>query len=812
MPNDLDPAGPLPHLLFACDQHRAAHEPDGSEERRRGAMNEVINMPPGAVMGSEFILPSQRNWGAYEKFLARKRFTAQVSGLDTIPTLNSAMFPHQHDVTAWALRLGKSAAFLGTGMGKSLIELEWARIVSEHSRRPVILLAPLAVAFQMITEAHKFGIEAAYCRDESATKGSSIVVTNYERLGNFTAGNYAGVVLDESSILKSFDGKTRTALIDAFRDTPYRLAATATPAPNDHMELGNHAEFLGVMTATEMLSMFFTHDGGETQKWRLKGHARKEFWKWVCSWAVNIRKPSDVGYDDGPFILPPLHYHEHTVSVDKPSEGMLFAMPAETLGERLAARRSTVDARVSQVASIVNSEPAETWLIWTNLNKESESIARTVGAVEVTGSDDSEYKAKTALDFAQGKIQRMVSKADIFGWGVNWQICSHAIFAGVTDSWEKFFQAVRRNWRFGQTCPVHIHIIAASTEGNVLENLKRKEKEAEQMAEEMQENMQDLTRMNLHGTARTESTYQREATSGDSWTVHLADCVELARELPENSVHYSIYSPPFQSLYTYSNSERDMGNSKDGDEFWQHYKFLIAEQYRALMPGRLVSIHCMNLPTSKTRDGIIGIRDFRGEIIRAFEEFGFIYHSEVSIWKDPVTAMQRTKALGLLHKQIKKDACMSRQGIPDYLCTFRKPGDNPERVTNTNDSFPVKLWQNFASPHWDDINPSDTLQYRSAREHNDERHICPLQLEVIRRAIKLWTNPGDMVWSPFAGIGSEGFVALEMGRRFIGSELKPSYYRQACRNMERALSSTAGLFAESSDDTEDDPIEQEVSA
>jgi DNA modification methylase len=609
--------------------------------------------------------------------------------------------------------------------------------------------------------------------------------------------------------LKSFDGKTRDALIEAFKDTPYRLAATATPAPNDHMELGNHAEFLGVMTATEMLSMFFTHDGGETQKWRLKGHARTEFWKWVCSWAVNIRKPSDVGYDDGPFILPELIYHEHIVNVDTPSEGMLFAMPAETLSERLVARRSTVDDRVAEVVKIIEAEPDEIWLTWCNLNNESTAIKSAANCVELTGSDSPELKAETSLKFAQGEIMRLVSKASILGFGVNYQKCAHMIFAGVNDSWEQFFQAVRRCWRFGQTQPVHVHIIAASTEGNVLENLKRKEREAETMADEMVKNMQDLTRMNLTGTVRSESSYERETKKTENWTMHLADCVEVARELPENSIHYSVYSPPFASLYTYSNSERDMGNAKDHDEFWEHYKFLIWEQYRALMPGRLVSIHCMNLPTSKVRDGHIGIRDFRGEIIRAFEEVGFIYHSEVCIWKDPVTAMQRTKALGLLHKQIKKDSCMSRQGVPDYLVTMRKPGDNPKRVTNTNESFPVQLWQQYASPVWMDINPSDTLQYRSAREHNDERHICPLQLEVIRRAVKLWSNPGDVVWSPFAGIGSEGFVALEMGRKFLGSELKRSYYQQACRNLDRALSINAGLFA-GVDEVEVEEADEEI--
>jgi len=611
----------------------------------------------------------------------------------------------------------------------------------------------------------------------------------------FDPAAYSGVVLDESSILKSMTGKTRSTLIEMFRSTPYKLAATATPAPNDHMELGNHAEFLGVMTATEMLSMFFVHDGGETQKWRLKGHARTEFWKWVCSWAVSMRKPSDVGHDDGPFVLPELVYHEHIVDVDTPTDGMLFAMPAESLTERLSARRDTVEDRIAVVKEIVDAEPGDTWLVWTNLNAESELAAKVIDAVEVTGSDSPESKAENALKFAEGKIKRLVSKPDIYGFGTNMQICSHAIFAGVTDSWEKFYQAVRRNYRFGQTRPVHIHVIAASTEGNVLENLKRKEREAEQMAEEMQENMQDLTRQNLRGTVRTESKYERETKETESWTMHLGDCVEVAKELSSDSIPFSVFSLPFESLYTYSASDRDMGNSRDTEEFWEHYRFLIKEQARVMMPGRLISIHCMNMPTSKVRNGYIGLRDFRGEIIRAYEEEGFIYHSEVYIWKDPVTAMQRTKALGLLHKTIRKDSSMSRQGIPDYLVTMRKPGINPDPISHTSEEFPVQLWQQYASPIWMDINPSDTLQFRSAREHNDERHICPLQLEVIRRAVKLWSNPDDVVWDPFAGIGSSGFVALEMGRRFIGSELKRSYYEQACRNLGRALSSQFGLFA-----------------
>lgn len=272
----------------------------------------------------------------------------------------------------------------------------------------------------------------------------------------------------------------------------------------------------------------------------------------------------------------------------------------------------------------------------------------------------------------------------------------------------------------------------------------------------------------------------------ERYSIYNGDSCEIMNSIPDNSIHYSIFSPPFADLYVYSNSERDMGNCKSKSEFYEHFKFIVKELYRIMMNGRLVSFHCMNLPTSKQKDGFIGITDFRGELIKLFQDCGFIYHSEVCIWKDPVIAMQRTKALGLLHKQIKKDSAMCRQGIPDYLVTMRKPGDNPERVEHTNETFPVQIWQNYASPVWMDINPSDTLQRTSARDEKDEKHICPLQLDVIRRGINLWTNENDIVFTPFMGIGSEIYQALKMNRRGIGIELKESYYKQAVKNCENA--------------------------
>jgi len=726
----------------------------------------------------------------YEDFIRNKAVVDVPTGILHDVTINDKLFDFQQDITRWALKRGRAAIFADCGLGKTPMQLEWAR----HIPGNVLILAPLAVSQQTIREGAKFSIEVNYCRSQSEV-ASGITVTNYERLDKFDPDYFTGIVLDESSILKAYDGKFRTRIIETFQHTPFRLACTATPAPNDYMELGNHSEFLGVMSRTEMLSMFFVHDGGDTQKWRLKGHAETAFWKWLCSWAVMIRKPSDLGYDDGDFTLPDLHINQITVETENTGPA-LFALECMSLQERISARRESVKERVEEAARIIN-ESSEPFIAWCNLNNESDSLRKLIpDAIEVKGSDSPEYKEKAALDFINGNVRVLISKPSIFGFGLNFQHCHNMAFVGLSDSYESFYQAVRRCWRFGQASEVNCYVITAETEGAVVSNIKRKEQDAMNMASNMVEHMHVMNAENIKGTYRQKSEYKRDMKEGEGWTMYLADCVEVTQEIPSDSIHYSIFSPPFSSLYTYSNSDRDMGNCKDDQEFMQHFQFLIKELYRVIMPGRLVSFHCMNLPTSKQHHGYIGIRDFRGDLIRSFEAEGFIYHSEVVIWKDPVTAMQRTKALGLLHKQLKKDSCMSRQGIPDYLVTMRKPGDNPERVEHTNESFPVSLWQRYASPIWMDINPSDTLQRESAREEKDERHICPLQLEVIRRGIELWTNPGDTVLSPFAGIGSEGYVSLQEGRKFIGIELKESYYKQACANLATVIRERVGLFDE----------------
>lgn len=441
---------------------------------------------------------------AYADFLARKAILDPMTGLTDVPALPPMMFPFQADITRWALRRGRAAIFAGTGLGKSLMELAWADAVHRATSKDVLHLAPLAVSAQLIREADKFGLPAHMVRtQDDVLPGNS--VTNYQKLEHFDLERFGGVILDESSILKASDGHYRTRLIEACSRIPFRLAATATPAPNDFMELGNHAEFLGVMSQTDMLATFFTHDGGETQKWRLKGHAESEFWRWMASWAVMIRKPSDLGYSDEGYDLPPLHQVAHVIKSPAP-DGFLFAMEAQTMQERLAARRDTVEARVALAASVTPTDRPFLW--WCNLNSESEALVRAIpGAVELRGSDGEDDKERKILDFIEGRTRVLVTKASIAGFGLNLQHCADTGFVGLNDSFEQVYQAVRRFWRFGQTKPVTAHFISADIEGAVIANLKRKEADAERMAAAMVRHMADLSSMAVRGAVRDRPDY-----------------------------------------------------------------------------------------------------------------------------------------------------------------------------------------------------------------------------------------------------------------------------------------------------------------
>ena len=436
----------------------------------------------------------------YMEFLDSKRIIHPSTGLDVSrDKLSPYLFEFQKDLTRWHLLKGRSGSFVSTGLGKTAIQVEFSRQVHEHTNENILILAPLAVSQQTVREAKKMGIAVTPCRTQDDVK-PGINITNYEMLQHFKPEKFVGVVVDEGSILKSFNGKFRQQVTDAFEHTPFKLSPTATPAPNDYMELGTQAEFLGVMKRNEMLAMFFTHDGSDTSKWRLKGHAQNRFWEWVASWAAVVTRPSDLGYEDGAFELPLLNIHEIIVKTGKPLDGSLFTIEARTLQEQREAARQTLTERVKACAELAN-DSREPFLVWCNLNAESEALKRAIpDAIEVKGSDTTDHKERAAMGFADGTYRVLVSKSSIFGFGLNFQHAHKMAFVGLNNSFEQYYQAVRREWRFGQKSPVDVYMIASDLEGAVKANLERKERDAARMIAEMVEYTRDITRRNVRAT------------------------------------------------------------------------------------------------------------------------------------------------------------------------------------------------------------------------------------------------------------------------------------------------------------------------
>jgi len=711
----------------------------------------------------------------YLEFLETKQKSIVLSGFDIDESeLNKSMFDFQKFIVKRALKAGKYAIFADCGLGKTLMQLEWANQVCKETKGKVLILAPLAVVGQTIQEGLKFGIDMA-----------NINVQNYEQLDNIDCTIYSGVVLDESSILKNFEGATKKQIIDNFISTPYKLACTATPSPNDPMELGNHSEFLDVMSRNEMLAMYFVHDGGETAKWRLKGHAVKMFYQFVGSWAIMLNKPMDIGFEMIGYDLPKLNLLENQIKTPKRDNGSLFndaIISATNFNQEL---RLTKIERLDEVVKIVNEKPDENFIIWIKQNEEGELLKKILpDAVEVKGSDSNEWKKDKLLGFANNEFRILITKTKIASFGMNYQNCRNQIFASLDFSFEGLYQAIRRSYRFGQKNEVNIYLITTDTMANVKQAIDTKQKQFEIMQDEMAK----AVNLNLAGQIMQVGQFDTTEENNEWYSIKRGDCVQLIQNVKDESIGLSVFSPPFAELYTYSNHLEDMGNSKDYNEFLTQFGFLIRELYRVMMQGRNVAVHCMDLPIQKGKEGFIGLRDFSGMILKAFEDAGFVYASRVTIWKDPVIEMQRTKALGLLHKQVKKDSTMSRVGIPDYVMIFRKDGERNNPVTNTDLS--VDLWQKYASPVWMDINYSNTLQgFRNGREENDEKHICPLQLDTIERLIHLYSNKGDTVLTPFMGIGSEVYQAVKMGRKGIGFELKESYFDLAKSNLKACIES-----------------------
>lgn len=737
----------------------------------------------------------------YKAFLASKVVTACAVGHQVgEAVINPALFPFQRHAVRWALAKGRAALFADTGLGKTIMQSEWARLAAGTS----LILAPLAVAEQTVREASRFGITITFCRSQADVQ-PGINITNYDRLHHFDPEAFGAIVLDESSILKAFDGKTRKQ-IEAFASTiPYRLACTATPAPNDLIELTNHAEFLGVMKGKEIIALFFTQDGNTTHAWRLKGHAKADFWRWMSSWALAIRKPSDLGFSDDGYDLPALNVHQVTVESEPAADGALFALEAEGLLERQRARRRSLPDRVQACAALVNAHADEPWIIWCDLNSEADALVESIpGALEVRGSDTPEHKAQAMLDFAEGRLRVLVTKPSIAGFGMNWQHCARVAFVGLSDSFEQFYQAVRRCWRFGQQREVECYVITSAAEGAVVRNIQRKEQQAREMMDNLINEMGGQDLASPVRTERQEMLYATDVAHGRSWTLHLGDSIETIDRIKDDSVGLSIFSPPFPGMYAYTNSSRDIGNTRDIDEFMEHFRFLVGPEklQRALMPGRLVCVHLMQLTAMLNRDGYIGLKDYRGKTIEMMQQEGWVYAGEVTIEKNPQIQATRNKERGLLFKSLATDASMMRMALADYLIYFRKPGVNPEPIrAGKSDRYnrgggwiTEEEWIEWASPVWyrqragypGGIRETEVLNVAQARDTDDERHLCPLQLGVIERGVKLWSNPGDLVYSPFTGVGSEGHMAIKLGRRFVGGELKPSYFTSAIRNLQRA--------------------------
>ncbi len=743
----------------------------------------------------------------YPDFLDSKKFRHTTYGKAIEhDAINDLLFPFQRDVTAWAIRKGRCAIFLDTGLGKTLCQLEWARLLDEKT----LIVAPLSVARQTVREGQKIDLVVRYVRNQAEVDESAKVwITNYEMIGRFDFSQFGAVVLDESSILKSISGQTKRKLIKMCTDVPYRLCCTATPAPNDHIELGNHAEFLGICSRSEMLAQFFInankehtyHINGKAYRkkgtnkagteWRLKHHAENPFFRWLSSWAIMMIKPSDLGYDDGGFILPPLNIYTHFVESNYCPDDRLFFTHIKGIREQAKIRRYTLEDRLQKLIELVNGNN-EQRIVWVGLNEESKAVTEALdGAIEVCGDDSPDDKAQAFEDFQDGKYRVLVSKPTVCGFGMNFQNAHEMIFFGLSYSWEQYYQCIRREWRYLQEHPVNVHIILADIEDGIYHNIMRKDAQARRLREQMIGQLESFEKEELGMVIPLLEEYQEDKITTEYWMAILGDSSKRLAEIADDSIDMSVYSPPFADLYTYTPSPCDLGNSCNWDEFFEHYAYIIREMLRVTKPGRVTCVHTSDIPALAQKDGYIGIKDFPGCVIAAYEKEDWIFHGRIVISKNPQAQAIRTHSKGLLFVQLKKDSVHSRPALLDQVLVFRKPGDNQVPITPVaNREMDNDLWIKWACGIWHDINETNVLQhgYKHGRAHDDEKHICPLQLETIERCVKLYSNPGETVLSPFGGIGSEGYVAVKHGRKAILIELKKSYFDEMVRNLQIAVS------------------------
>lgn len=760
----------------------------------------------------------------YSDFIKSKKIIVDSVGMETAGSdIHSLLFDFQNDLTRWAIRKGRCALFLDTGLGKTYCQLEWARLLGKRT----LIIAPLSVARQTVKMARDVDLEIHYTRSGNDLI-DGINITNYEMIDHFDADDFGAVVADESSVLKNVGGKTRRKLTEMFFYTPYKLCCTATPAPNDIAEIANHAEFLGIMTRTDMMAAFFVHD---QNGWRLKRHAQEPFYRWLASWGMSVKKPSDLGYDDSRFILPELSIEPVFVKTSYKPGDRLFFTGLKGITDRSKVRRGTLAERVERATQIAN-ESGDQFIVWCGLNDESAAVAKMINdSVEVKGADSIDKKINSIQSFQDGDVRVLVTKAKIAGMGLNLQNCHRQIFVGLNDSWESYYQAIRRSWRFGQDKPVIVHVVLSEIEDAIWKNVQRKEAEAERMSAELIKHVAEFEKAEIEGAPMNGWTYKEKEAKGRDWTLILGDSCERMAEIESESVDLSVFSPPFQALYQYSPTERDLGNSTSPEQFDEHFGYIVDHLLRVTKLGRVCAVHCADIPAMMVRDGYIGMKDFSGDLIRLFIQHGWIFGSRIPIDKNQQAQSIRTHTKALTMTQLEKDRSWLRPAIPDYILKFRKPGENEVPIVAglsrdtwiewANPTWPSDDWTDIknakfaldcmlksklitsqvrdralvsgAFATWYGISETDTLQgWRAARGDNDNRHICPLQLGTIERCIKLWSNPGELVLSPFAGIGSELYVAIKQGRRAIGIELKENYFKTAIENLKKA--ETTDLF------------------
>jgi DNA modification methylase/superfamily II DNA or RNA helicase len=728
----------------------------------------------------------------YTEFLESKHIRFDDAGFDVdVEDIHDILFDYQRDITRWAIGKGRCALFEDVGLGKTIQFGEYMRQIN----KPTIIISPLYVAFQTITELKKLlDVEVRYIRssDECDFDERKFYIINYDMIDHINPELFDVVILDESSILKNLQGKQRTKLIKMFGESEYRLCSTATPAPNDIAEIGNHAEFLGIMKVAQMKATFFVNDSKD-MTWRIKKHAHDAFYQWLASWSVALTKPSDLGYSDEGFTKPEIRHHIITVDTGYRQEGKLdgFEDTRISATQSKKIRRTTIHQRANEAVNIINKSDDQ-FVVWCGLNDESDTLDKLIDdGVNVYGSMKRHDKIDSISSFINGDKRVLISKTKIAGMGVNMQNCKNMMWFGMDFSWEQFYQGIGRVARYGQASD-HIdnYIVISEAEKGIVDIVFEKDKKASELRQNLINHMSINSEVKKNMTEQSEFNYDTDESSGKDWDLWLGDSVERMRDIPDNSMHLSVYSPPFNDVFVYSNTERDLGNSKNFDEFIEHYKYIIRENLRITLPGRIACVHLTELRALKSTHGYRGLIDFTGEVIKSYVDAGWIWRSRITIDKNPQALAIRTKDTDLQFLTINRDSANSAPMNTDYLLVFKKPGDNPIPIHPVkNGQMTTEDWISWAHAIWYDISETDVLNVRVAKGNNDEKHMCPLQLPLIDRCVRLWSNEGETVFSPFAGIGSEGYQSLTRGRKFHGIELKPEYFKVAQKNLNTALQS-----------------------